>query len=100
MLPRGGTLIIRAQDSVDAVQIELSDTGCGIEPANLEEVFDPFFSTKRSENSSPEQSGFGLGLAFCKKVMDLHRGSISVESELGRGTTFRIILPQPHRGIG
>jgi two-component system NtrC family sensor kinase len=95
MLPRGGILTIKAQDSADAVQIEVCDTGCGIESSDLEKIFEPFFTTKADKNLPAESSGSGLGLAFCKKVIDSHAGRILVESEPARGSTFKITLPKP-----
>ena len=94
MLPRGGILTIKAQESSDTVQIEVCDTGCGIEPADLENIFEPFFTADTNEKSSSQDGGYGLGLAFCKEVIDAHKGRISVESEPARGSTFRIILPK------
>ncbi|MCD4651751.1 MAG: PAS domain S-box protein [Candidatus Cloacimonetes bacterium] len=67
------------------IDIEITDTGSGIPEENLEKLFNPFFTTK--------ETGNGLGLAICKKIIQLHRGDISVKSELGKGTTFTITLP-------
>ena len=94
MLPRGGILTIKAWDTADAVQIELADTGCGIEPANLQKIFQPFFTTKTNGKLSSQHSGSGLGLLFVKKIIDDHGGSVSVESKPAVGTTFKIILPK------
>jgi len=94
MLLKGGVLSIKAIEQSDIVQIEVADTGCGIEPANLKNIFKSFFTTKTDANSPSQYSGSGLGLAFCKKVIDAHNGLISVESEPGRGSTFKIILPK------
>jgi two-component system NtrC family sensor kinase len=68
------------------VQINVSDTGCGISPENLRKIFEPFFSTKGKK-------GYGLGLAVVWGIIEKHNGKITVESEVGRGTTFRIFLP-------
>jgi two-component system NtrC family sensor kinase len=68
------------------VQISVSDTGCGISPENLRKIFEPFFSTKGKR-------GYGLGLAVVWGIIEKHNGKITVESEVGRGTTFRIFLP-------
>jgi signal transduction histidine kinase len=95
MLPRGGILTIKAWDTTDAIQIELSDTGCGIEPANLKKIFQQFFTTKTNGKLSSQYSGSGLGLFFVKKTIDDHGGRVSVESEPGRGSTFKITLPKP-----
>lgn len=66
---------------------EVSDTGCGIPGENLERIFDPFFTTK------PVGVGTGLGLAICHRIVTELGGSIEVESEVGRGTVFRVLLP-------
>lgn len=95
MLPGGGILIIEAADNPDSVEITVADTGDGIEPGNLENIFDMFFTTKANKRSAAENSGAGLGLAFCKMIIDNHEGSISVESEPGNGSKFRIALPKP-----
>jgi signal transduction histidine kinase len=95
VLPAGGILTIKAQERTDVVQIEVSDTGCGIEPADLKSIFEPFFTMKMGENSPSQRSGTGLGLAFCKQIIDAHGGSISVHSEPAKGSTFKIILPKP-----
>ena len=93
-MPFGGVLSIGAKDITEAVQIEISDTGSGIEPADLERIFEPFFTTKTDKNSSSESFGSGLGLTFCKNVIDSHNGSVSVESEPAKGTSFIITLPK------
>jgi signal transduction histidine kinase len=76
------------------VQIEIKDTGCGIPPENMAKIFEPFFSTKG-------QRGTGLGLSVIWGIIDNHNGTISVQSEIGKGTTFSIKLPQgdPVRNI-
>ena len=92
MLPRGGVLTIRAEQRTDDIMIRVRDTGCGIAQADIKKVFDSFFSTK-DKNNSP-RSGTGLGLALCKKVIDAHNGSITIDSQPGKGTTFTITLPK------
>ena len=67
--------------------IEIKDNGPGIETEDLGRIFTPFFSTKSSINN------WGVGLAFCYKVVTAHDGKITVESEVGRGTVFSIALP-------
>jgi PAS domain S-box-containing protein len=69
------------------VAIEFEDTGCGIPPELLGKVYEPFFTTKG------EQRGTGLGLAICHSIVEEHGGQIEVESEVGRGSLFRITLP-------
>ena len=98
MLPQGGVLDIRAGETIDFVEIEIADTGSGIEQANLKRVFEPFFTNKADKKSPSQHSGSGLGLAFCKKIIDAHNGSISVKSKKGKGTTFKITLPNPKKG--
>jgi two-component system NtrC family sensor kinase len=68
------------------IEIRVSDTGCGIPAANLQKIFDPFFSTKGAK-------GTGLGLAVAWGIVEKHNGRIEVASEVGKGTTFRILLP-------
>jgi two-component system NtrC family sensor kinase len=94
MLPRGGVLTIKAGQTSDTIEIEVSDTGEGIESDNLKNVFETFFTTKTDNKSESEYSGTGLGLAFCKKIVDKHKGCISVESEHASGSKFKITLPK------
>lgn len=96
MLPRGGILTIEARDIDDAIQIEISDTGCGIKPSDLNKIFQPFFTTKTDDKSPSHRLGSGLGLLFVKNIIDDHGGCVSVESEPEEGTTFKITLPKPH----
>jgi len=67
--------------------VEVSDTGCGIAPQTLEKIFEPFFTTK------PPGVGTGLGLAVCHRIMNDLGGTIGVESEVGKGTVFRVTFP-------
>lgn len=83
----GGSLTINisSENSGHQAQIEITDTGRGIAPADINKVFEPYFSTK--------ETGTGLGLAIVKKAIDDHGGTISVRSKPGSGTTFTITLP-------
>jgi signal transduction histidine kinase len=94
MLPGGGTLCVTGRRDDQEVEIAVSDTGCGIAPADLERIFDAFFSTKGDGKQPACDSGAGVGLAFCRRIVDAHKGRINVDSEIGRGTVFRIALPQ------
>ncbi|MGB7226800.1 MAG: ATP-binding protein [Candidatus Acidiferrales bacterium] len=67
--------------------ISVHDNGCGMAPEMREHIFDPFFTTR------PSQRGTGLGLSICHGIVEQHGGEVAVESEVGRGTTFRIRLP-------
>ncbi|MFC1763311.1 sensor histidine kinase, partial [Planctomycetota bacterium] len=76
MLEKGGTLSICARRETNDVVVEIRDNGHGIAPENLERIFQSFFSTKNSNDSTTECCGTGLGLAFCQTVIDAHAGSI------------------------
>jgi PAS domain S-box-containing protein len=78
---------IRAISSAGEVIVEVKDTGAGIAPEHSAQVFDPFFTTK------PIGEGTGLGLFVCRNILAAQGGKISFESELGKGTTFRVALP-------
>jgi len=80
-------VVARASGS-GSVVLEVRDTGCGIPPENLERIFEPFFTTK------PIGEGTGLGLSVCHNIITAMGGTIQVESEVGRGTIFRITLPE------
>jgi two-component system, NtrC family, sensor kinase len=75
------------QETPDSVLVEIRDTGCGIPPEHLDRIFDPFFTTK------PVGEGTGLGLAMVHSIITTLGGTITVESEVDRGTTFRLSLP-------
>lgn len=98
MLTRGGTLTIKAEQTRDAVEIEIADTGDGIKPEHLEHIFDSFFTTKKNHRFTDEHSGTGLGLAFCKKIIEGHNGRISAQSRSGCGTKFKLVLPKSNQG--
>ena len=88
-MPRGGDLRIRvASDEDETAVITVSDTGDGMTTEVCERVFEPFFTTK------PRAEGTGLGLHVARGIVEDHRGSITVASERGRGTTFTIRLPR------
>jgi len=84
-MPAGGKLIARVHRIQAQVELTISDTGIGISQESLSKIFEPYFSTK--------QSGFGLGLAVTKKIIEDHHGSIDVQSEINRGTKFTVRLP-------
>jgi two-component system, NtrC family, nitrogen regulation sensor histidine kinase NtrY len=85
-MPQGGTLTLRTRNTGDRARLEISDTGTGLTPEERERIFTPYYTTK--------QHGTGLGLAVVQSVVSDHHGTISVNSETGRGTTFIIDLPK------
>jgi len=89
-MPGGGILTLRTTDRSDGLRIEVSDTGKGLTPEECSRLFTPYYTTKHQ--------GTGLGLAIVQSVISDHRGAISVSSEEGRGTTFRIDLPKRQQG--
>jgi len=94
MLPGGGILRVSAAGDSGSLSLIVSDTGSGITPENLKNIFRPFFTTKTPEDRPPgSQSGSGVGLAFCRRAVEAHGGEISVQSQLGQGSTFTIRLP-------
>ena len=86
-MPEGGALRVTIHQSVGKreVEVEVTDTGSGIPPEDLERIWKPFYSTK--------EGGRGLGLPLCRRVVEQHGGHIDVRSEYGQGTTFHILLP-------
>jgi two-component system, NtrC family, sensor histidine kinase HydH len=84
-MPMGGELIVRARRQANHVVLTITDTGVGMTPEDLEHCFTPYWSTKKN--------GTGLGLATTQRIIQQHEGTISVVSELGRGTSFKIVLP-------
>jgi signal transduction histidine kinase len=85
--PQGGTIRIAAHRRDDKLEITVADDGPGIPPDVVPRIFDPFFTTK------DVGEGSGLGLSIVHGIVDRHGGHIDVESRLGEGTTFRLILP-------
>ncbi|MDA8088117.1 MAG: ATP-binding protein, partial [Nitrospiraceae bacterium] len=86
-LSRGGRIIVSTgQPDEDTVQVNVTDTGKGIPPEFLPHIFDPFFSTR-------EEGGTGLGLWISYGIIKNHGGDIRVESEVGKGTSFTVVLP-------
>ncbi|NOY52209.1 MAG: PAS domain S-box protein [Deltaproteobacteria bacterium] len=88
-MPEGGTLQIRTARDEERQQviIRIRDNGCGIHPQDLKNIFNPFFTTKEVGQ------GTGLGLAVCHRIMENHQGRIEVESRLGEGSCFSLLLP-------
>ena len=95
-MPDGGRFVVstRCDAAERMVEVEFADTGHGIAEADLERIFDPFFTTKAVGH------GTGLGLAISFGIVKEHRGTISVESDVGKGTTFNVRLPLRDRSEG
>ena len=95
--PKGSaTLQVKRTKFDDVLEYSVKDTGIGIDPSNFETIFDPFRQIDGS--ATRKYGGTGLGLAVTKKLVDLLGGKIWVESELGKGSTFKFILPAKQRG--
>ena len=84
-MENGGILTIRAKNLANELQIEVEDTGDGIEEIYIDKVFDLFFSTRKE--------GTGVGLAIVKQIVESHGGTLGVESRLGYGANFSIRIP-------
>ena len=89
-MPKGGRLTIAALGNHDSLTVSVQDTGMGIAPASLDKIFNPFFTTKAQ--------GQGLGLAVCKRLVEAQNGTITVKSEIGKGSTFTIAVPNKTAG--
>jgi two-component system phosphate regulon sensor histidine kinase PhoR len=88
---RSGSVSIEWRSSADVVEIAVSDTGIGIPSDDLNRIFERFYRVDRAR--SREEGGTGLGLSIVKESLEKMGGSISVESQLGRGTRFFVRLP-------
>ena len=97
-MPDGGTLTIKTdtcKEHDNCVTVYIADTGCGIREELKDKIFEPFFTTKNKEG----EKGLGMGLAISKRIIEDHHGKINVESNIGKGTTFRICLPASKKKI-
>jgi signal transduction histidine kinase len=90
--PRGGRVEVTVQSEPGGgASITVADTGIGIDPAELPRIFDRFFRGSRA--SEARGSGSGLGLSIVRGIVEMHGGTVSVESRVGVGSTFRVVLP-------
>ena len=95
--PRGGSVEIAARPHPAGAEIEVRDTGVGIDAAELPRIFDRFYRGSRANEA--RGSGSGLGLAIVRSIVDMHGGTVSVESRLGRGARFSVVLPRDPRAV-
>jgi signal transduction histidine kinase len=85
----GGTLTLQTGESSEGVWLSVADTGGGISQEQIARIFEPFYTTKKK--------GSGLGLMIVQRIVRAHGGRIELDSQVGRGTTFRIWLPLQER---
>ena len=84
-MPAGGELSVQAQRSGARVEVVIQDSGCGISPAHLSQIEEPFFTTKHNGN--------GLGLSICRSIIWEMQGDLKISSQEGVGTEVRVVLP-------
>lgn len=100
--PKGGSVKITVRQQERGVQVAVTDTGIGIAPEDRVRIFDEFAQVRR-QVAKRQREGSGLGLAIARRIVEAHHGVLEVESELGRGSTFRFGIPSDARersGIG
>jgi signal transduction histidine kinase len=88
-MTKAGTLTLQTGEGSDGVWVSIADTGGGIPQEQINRIFEPFYTTK--------EKGSGLGLMIVQRIVRAHGGRIDLESQVGRGTTFRIWLPLHER---
>lgn len=88
--PRGGSITVTLKNEEKFIAVSVADTGKGIPPEDRERIFDKYYQTDKSHS----KRGLGLGLAICKRIVQLCNGSLTVESEVGVGSTFTVKLPK------
>jgi signal transduction histidine kinase len=92
--PVEGEIILSIKDRKDEVMVTIADTGRGIEPENLEKIFEVFY--QEDDHMTRRYGGLGFGLSIAREIVKLHGGRIWAESDgLGKGATFRVVLPKP-----
>jgi two-component system, sporulation sensor kinase E len=84
-MPEGGTLTITSERSIRGLEVCFKDTGIGIPEEIIDDIWKPLFTTK--------PRGMGFGLAICKRIMECHGGEVTVESQVGEGTSFIVVFP-------
>jgi two-component system heavy metal sensor histidine kinase CusS len=91
--PENGSIQIGVAERDTDFEVAVSDSGCGIAPEHLPRVFDRFYRAESSRSSD----GAGLGLALVKSIVELHGGSATIQSQVVRGTTVKLIFPLPQK---
>lgn len=89
--PEGGRIRVDVRKSGQTAELEVADTGIGIDEAELENVFDKFWRSKT--DNSRDRGGLGIGLATVREIVNIHKGRVEVKSQLGLGSSFFIVLP-------
>ena len=95
--PGGGRVRVALRPNREGAQLDVVDTGVGIDAAELPHVFERFY--RGSSANEVRGTGSGLGLAIVKSIVDMHAGRVSVESQVGRGSTFSVVLVRDPRGV-
>jgi len=88
--PKGGSIVLRARKRGSDLVIQVQDNGIGIPEEKQKRLFEPYYRAKLGKG---ERRGLGLGLTLCKRLVELHKGKIWVESQEGKGSTFSFSLP-------
>ncbi|MDF2629323.1 MAG: VicK [Symbiobacteriaceae bacterium] len=91
--PAGGSVTVSAEEAGKLLRVKVTDTGTGIPKADLPRIFERFYRVDKARSRST--GGTGLGLSIVKHIVEAHGGSVGVDSDLGRGTTFYFTLPKP-----
>jgi signal transduction histidine kinase len=95
--PAGGQIAVSLNERETGVTVTIADTGCGMAPEDQIHIFERFYKADKARDRS--LGGNGLGLSLVKKIVELHGGHITVESEIGKGAAFEIRLPQHESGL-
>jgi len=101
--PDGGTIAVEVSTTAESLVCRVRDNGIGIRPEDRPHIFEPFWESQSIEHHSSGMvefmsSGMGLGLTLAKRMVELHGGTIAVESKVGKGSVFTILLPK--NGLG